>query len=101
LERGRWGIKNKKLFIEAIENLAKALKEVQNLRNMGLESKKEELNFYRKYCEQASELMNETQEVAPYATIVMRKRLPILDRKIKLLLEEIQEKAKIAYRESQ
>ena len=94
------GSKNKKLLIEAIENLAKALEEVQNMWSIGLEAKKEELNFYRKYCEQASELMNETQEAAPYATIVMRKGLPIFDRKLKSLLEEIQEKARIACQES-
>ncbi|WP_440956113.1 HEAT repeat domain-containing protein [Methanosarcina sp. Mfa9] len=87
---------NKKLLFEAIENLANALKEVQNLENMDLAAKKGELNFYRKYCEQAAELMKNTEEKAPSATIVMRKGLPILDRNLKSLLDEIQEKAKKA-----
>ncbi|AKB24488.1 hypothetical protein MSMTP_1019 [Methanosarcina sp. MTP4] len=87
---------NKRLLFEAVENLSNALKEVQNLENMDLEAKKGELNFYRKYCEQAAELMKNTEEKAPSATIVMRKGLPILDRNLKSLLEEIQQKADTA-----
>jgi HEAT repeat protein len=94
------GSENKKLLFEAVENLANALKEVQNLENMDLEIKKEELNFYRKYCEQAAELMKDTEKTAPSATTVMRKGLPLIDRKLKSLLEEIQEKAKTACWES-
>jgi hypothetical protein len=44
--------------------------------------------------------MKDTDEKAPFATKVLRKGLPILDRKLKELLEEIQEKAKIACKES-
>jgi len=95
------GSNNKKLLFDAVENLANALKEIQTLENMDLEAKKGELNFYRKYCEQAAELMRNTEEAAPFATATMRKGLSILDRKLKSLLEEIQEKAKTACRESQ
>ncbi|WP_440955362.1 HEAT repeat domain-containing protein [Methanosarcina sp. Mfa9] len=94
------GSENKKMLIEAVENLAKALKEVQNAENMDLNAMKGELNFYRKYCEHAAELMRDAEEAAPFATATMRKGLPILDRKLKSLLEEIQEKAKTACRES-
>lgn len=92
--------KNKKLLFEAVENLANALKEVQNLENLDLEAKKGELDFYRKYCEQASELMRNTEETVPYATAIIRKGSPLLDRKLKSLIDEIQEKAKTACRES-
>lgn len=95
------GSENKKLLFEAVENLANALKEVQNLENMDLEVKKGELNFYSKYCEQAAELMKDTEKTAPYATIVVRKGLPSLNRKLKTLLKEIQEKAKVACWKSQ
>ncbi len=91
---------NKKLLLNAIENLANALKEVQNLENMDLTAKKGELNFYRKYCEQATELMKNTEEKAPFATATVRKGLPFLHRKIKSLVNEIQEKSKIACKES-
>jgi HEAT repeat protein len=94
------GSKNKKLLLEAVENLARALEEVQDQKNIKLEAKIEKLDFYRKYCEKAAELMINTEEMAPSATRVLRKGLPILDRKLKSLLEEIQEKAKTACRES-
>ena len=95
------GSKSKELLFEAVENLANALKEVQNLENLDLEAKKDELNFYRKYCDRAAELMIDAKETAPFATIVMRKGLPILDRNLKGLIEEIQKKAKIACQVSQ
>jgi len=95
------GSKSKKILLEAVENLANALKEVQNLGSLDLEAKKCELNFYRQYCDRATELMKDTEESAPFATIAMRKGLPILDRNLKGLIEEIQEKAKIACQVSQ
>ena len=88
------GSKSKELLFEAVENLANALKEVQNLENLDLEAKKGELNFYRKYCDRAAELMKDTEEKAPFATEAMRKGLPILDRNLKELIEEIQEESK-------
>jgi hypothetical protein len=42
----------------------------------------------------------ETEKTAPYATIALRRGLPILDRKLRSLLEEIQVKAKTAFQES-
>ncbi len=88
------------MLLEAIENLANALNEVQNLGNIDLKIKKSELNFYRKYCDRAAELMRDTEETAPFATTAMRKGLPILNRNLKELIEEIQEKARIACKES-
>jgi HEAT repeat protein len=92
--------KSKELLFETVENLANAIKEIQNLEILDLETKKGELNLYRKYCDRAAELMMETEETAPLAIIAMRKGLPILDRNLKELLEEIQKKAKIACKES-
>ena len=90
------GSKSKELLFEAVKNLAEALNEVQKLENLDLETKKGELNFYRKYCDHAAELMKNTDEKAPFATEVLRKGMPILDRRLKEILEEIQEKAKTA-----
>ncbi|MFY9338571.1 MAG: HEAT repeat domain-containing protein [Methanosarcina flavescens] len=95
------GSESKELLSEAVQNLAEALKEVHNLENLDLKAKKVELYFYRKYCDSVSEIMRYTDEKAPFATEVLRKRLPILDRHLKKLLEEIQEKAKKACQESQ
>lgn len=94
------GSKSKELLFEAVENLANALKEIQNLKNLDFDVMKNELNFYRKYCDRAAELMKDTDERAPFATEVLRKGLPILDRNLKGLIEEIQQKAKIACNES-
>ena len=89
------GSKSKKSLFEAVENLANALKEVQNLENLDLEAKKGELNFYRKYCDRAAELMKDTEENSTFCYSCMRKGLPILDRNLKRLIEEIQKKTKI------
>jgi HEAT repeat protein len=86
------GSENKKQLFEAVENLANALKEARNLGSLDLESKKGELNLYRKYCENASELMNNMQETAPFATEVLKKGIPILKRNIEELIEEIHRK---------
>jgi hypothetical protein len=45
--------------------------------------------------------MKDTEKTAPFATGAMRKGLPILDRNLKSLIEEIQEKAKAACQVSQ
>ena len=92
---------NKKVLFEAIENLSKFLTELQNIESIDLDAKKKKLSLCRKYCEQAAELMNETEITTPFATATIKKGFPILNRKLKSLLEEIQEKAKTACRESQ
>jgi len=94
------GSKSKELLFEAVNNLSNALTEVQSMGNLDLQAKKGELDFYRKYCDCAEELMRNAEESAPYATAAMRKGMPILDRYLKELIEEIQEKAKIACNES-
>ena len=94
------GSQSKKQLFEAVENLSDALKEVQNLGSLDLLGMKCELNFYRKYCDHAAELMKDVSKKSPFATEVLIKGLPILDRNLKKLIEEIQEKAKIACKES-
>lgn len=83
------------MLFEAVENLAKALKEVQNFGSPDLQMLKSELSFYRKYCDSAAELMGSAEEKSPYAVAALRKGLPILDRNIKQIIEEIQKKAEI------
>ena len=89
------GSTNKKSLFEAVENLANALKEIQRLENLDLEAMKEKINLYRQYCDRAAELMRENEDAAHYATVTMRKGLPILDRNLKSLIEEIQKKSEI------
>jgi hypothetical protein len=94
------GSESKKQLFKAVENLSEALKEVQSLGNLDLSVMKGELNFYRIYCEHAAELIRDADEKAPFATEVLRKGLPILDRTLKGILEEIREIARKAYKES-
>ena len=97
-KRAIGGSNDKKILYEAVQNLSRALVEVQNLEFM---DKKEKLNSCRKYCEIASELMKDTKITAPYATELIKKGLPILDRKLKTLLDEIREKAKSVCEDSE
>lgn len=90
-----------KLLFKVIENLAYVLREIQNFERMDLNAKKDKLNFCRIYCEQSADLLSYTEKTSPYATELIRKGLPIFNRKLKYLLEEIQEKAETSCRESQ
>lgn len=92
------GSKNKELLLKAVECLAEALKEVRNSEDLDLETKKNELKFCRMYCEDAAEFIKDTEEIAPYATATMRRGLLILDKNLKGIIEGIQEKAKVAFK---
>ena len=88
------GSKNKELLFEAIENLANALKEIQNLKNLDLQAKKDGLNFYKKYYDRAAEVIKETEKTAPSATNVITKVFPIIDRDIKEIIDRIYDSSK-------
>jgi HEAT repeat protein len=90
------GSENKEQLLEAIENLADALKEVQAIRETDFDIMKRDLNAYRRYCDRAADLLDFTEEKAPGATKLIRRGLPIIDAKIK----EIQYKANIACQQS-
>jgi len=86
------GSKSKEELLEAIENLSNALKEAEKARDLG--AMKCDLSAYRRYCDQAGELLNDTEEKAPGATKLIRTRLlPVIDRRIKDLLEEIRDES--------
>ena len=92
-KRASEGSKSRKDLLEAIENLSNALKETQSLRERGLEAAKCDLNSYRRYCDRAAELLDETEESAPRATRLIKRGLPIIDHQIKELLKEIKDKS--------
>jgi len=52
---------------------------------------KYDLNSYRRYCERAVELIDITEEVAPVASKLIRRGLPVIDQRIKATIIEIQE----------
>ncbi len=87
------GEKSKETLLEAVENLAKALWESQRLREKSLDDIMRDLDAYRRYCDRATECLSEVEEDAPGARKVVMKGLPIIDKKIKDVLKEIEEKA--------
>jgi hypothetical protein len=86
--------KSRKELLEAIDNLSNALKEVQNLREKDFNTVKCDLNAYRKYCERAADLLDSAEDKAPAAARLVRRGLPIIDKKIKWILAEIEGKTK-------
>lgn len=88
------------LLMEAVDYIAAAFKEANNLGIMDLKDKKGELNLYKKYFDRAEENLKYTEEKNLYATEVLRKGLPILNIKLKDILKEAQEKAKTTYQKS-
>ena len=87
------GSENKETLFEAVENLANALSEAHNATD--LDTKKSELNSYRPYCDRAADLIGDAKEGAPGAARVLQRGLPIIDDRIKKLLEEVRNKAEI------
>jgi len=83
------GSNNKEILLEAVENLANALSEVHNAREMGFGTMKSDLNTYRQYCDRAADLIGDAAEDAPGAARVLRRGLLIIGERIR----DIQEKA--------
>ncbi len=92
------GSESREKLLEAVENLGNALKEVQKACDFN--TVKYDLNAYRRYCERACELLETTEEIAPGATRLIKKGLPIIDEKIKGILYEIEEKTNSLCKES-
>ncbi|KAF5428623.1 hypothetical protein C5S39_10985, partial [Candidatus Methanophagaceae archaeon] len=95
------GSENKEQLLEAIENLVDALTEAQRLREANVDTIKSNLNVYRQYCDQAADLICTAEEKTPGAARVLRRGLPIIDERIKLIIGEIQEKASAACKQTQ
>ena len=89
------GSESKKLLVEAVENLENALREVHNVKEMGLDVMKSDLKALKSYCDRASDILASTEEKAPGATKVLRRGLPIIDQRIQEILSEIQKNAEI------
>jgi len=88
------GSKNKEDLLEAVENLANALKEAQNLREKSLHEVKRDLRVYSQYCNHFAELLDRTEDQAPRAVKLLRIGGKLVDKQIKGTIIEIQEIAK-------
>ena len=83
---------SKEKLLYVLKNLADALIEIQVLgEQQNLETMKCDLNTYRQYCEHAVEIIGTMEEKTPYIVKLIQRGLPIIDRKIKEQLNEIEE----------
>ncbi len=85
------GSKNKETLLEAVENLANALSEAQKVTNF--DATKSDLKTYMQYCNRAADLIGDASEGAPGAAQILRRGLPIIDQRIRELLEEVKKKS--------
>jgi len=92
------GSKSKEKLLDVVENLGNALKVTQRV--WDLNDVKCDLNAYRLYCERAADMLNEVEDKAPGATQLVRKGLPIIDKRIKQTLAEIQQRANTVCKQS-
>jgi len=92
------GSKNKETLLEAVENLASALTEAHKTRDFG--AMKSDLNACMQYCNRAADLIDDAAEDAPGAAGILRRGMPIIDGRIKEIINEIQEKARAVCRET-
>ena len=82
----------RKTLVKAIKSLANAVKDARKKKDF--QSLKSNLDSYRKYCDSAVFLLKNTETNAPMASKILIKGLPIIDKKIKKIISEIQEEAK-------
>ncbi|KAF5416805.1 MAG: hypothetical protein C5S49_04310 [Candidatus Methanogaster sp.] len=92
------GSENKETLLEAVENLANALSEAHKITDF--DTKKSELNSYRRYCDRAADLISAAEDGAPSTAQVLRRGGLIINAQIKEIIREIQEKAEAVCRET-
>lgn len=83
------GSKNRAKLLEIIEHISQAQKEAQTAQEMDVDAMKCYLNIYRKHCEPASDLLRSTEETAPIATKLIRKRTSIFDQEIRETIKSV------------
>ena len=89
------GSESKETLLKVVENLANALTEAQKAGATDFDVMKSDLRTYRQYCDRAADLIGVSEEKTPGAAGVLRRGLPIIDGRIKKLLEEVRKKAEI------
>jgi len=82
--------KNKEILLEAVENLAQAILNVQRAKIATHEERRLYLDSFRQSCERAAGLLTQAEDCAPGAVKTIRRGLPIIDRKLKAILREIE-----------
>ena len=83
------GSKNRVKLLEIIEHISQAQTEAHSAQEMDLDAMKCYLNIYRKHCKPASDLLRSTEELAPIATKLIRKRTPIFDQDVRETIKSV------------
>ncbi len=91
--RSTEGSRSREILLKAVENLSHALLEVRNIQTTELGIVKEYLRVYKQYCEHAADLLACSERDAPVASRIILKGLPIIDKKIRIIIKEIKDKA--------
>jgi len=85
---------NRRELFGAVENLAKALEETQDLKKKSKEQIQGDLKAYRWYCDRAAEHMAAAEEKTPGAVRLLRKCNPIIEERIETIIAGIQKTAR-------
>lgn len=85
------GSESKEELLKAVEDLAGALQEAQNLRNRPLLDVLRDLKSYEWYCSQAEKHMTSAEDNAPGAVKLMRRCNPWIKESIQATINEIQD----------
>lgn len=90
---------NRLALLEAVANLAEALKTVKSYTLEDIMKGKFNLKIYLVYCHKAAECLDSVRDDAPFASkmvdaVMVEKSMPLLDKKIKALFKEIEESAR-------
>lgn len=93
-KRATEGSRSKEILLRAVENLSHALLEVRNIQITNLDIVKGDLRIYKQYCEHAADLLAYSERDAPVATRIILRGLPIIDKKIRIIISEIKDNAR-------
>jgi len=87
------GSESKEILLKVVENLANALTEAQKAGATDFDVMKSDLRTYRQYCDRAADLIDAAEGGTPGAAQVLRRGKPIIDQRIRELLEEVKKKS--------
>jgi hypothetical protein len=96
---------NRVVLLEAVENLSKALLEVKSYTVEDVILRRQELKSYMKYCLNVADNLNKVRKEAPFASkvidlVAVKKGIPFIDDKIKILFKHVEDAAKSFCKES-
>ncbi|MDI9394420.1 MAG: HEAT repeat domain-containing protein [Euryarchaeota archaeon] len=88
------GSETRDVLLQAVENLAGALRESQRLKDRPIQEIISDLNAYRWYCDKAGEYMAVAEDKASGAVKLLRRGNSMLEERIQSTIREIQDLAR-------